>query len=356
MAHPKAHILLALLICMCVSLVFSASTDGLTPKAAYHQAELCSRRLQNSAQKMKYRENWMRCIEKFRQVYRLDPDGPWAPAGLYRSGILYQELARHSGKESDLQEARDIYERIIKRYPDSGYRGKAALKLGTFISVQGAGKKSGQPNSGSSSMHPEDEAYRAAESCYTSLRENPGKMEYRENWMQCIDKFYAVYRSDPEGPEAAAGLFMTGRLYAELYEHSRRKSDLQAAETMYERVIDNFADSRFRVKAELLIEGMPPWVIKKSSHQDDDLAQIIDPDPVSTANGTNSSAQGDLGTVENLRFWSNPNYTRVVIDASQETSYYHHLLRKDPDLKKPQRLYVDLKGARLGENIKKTSR
>jgi len=345
---------------MGISLVFSAASEGLTPKAAYHQAESCSKKLRNSAQMMKYRDNWMRCIEKFQQVYRLDPESPWAPAGLYMSGILYQELARHSGSESDLQESRDIYTRITKRYPGSGYRNKAELKLSAFAPAHGSDNKSGRTNAGSSPAPPEDAGYQAAESCYSSLREDTGKMKYRENWMQCIDKFYAVYRSDPGGAQAAAGLFMTGRLYAELYEHSLRKSDLQAAETIYERVIENFADSRFRVKAELLIEAMPPWVEKNLAPKADDLARIIEPEPEPAANETKSRGQGDrtlsghLGTVENLRFWSNPNYTRVVIDASQETSFYHNLLRKDPDLNKPQRLYVDLKGTRLGENIKKT--
>jgi N-acetylmuramoyl-L-alanine amidase len=360
MPQKKAHILYAFLICICISLMFSAPSEGLTPKQAYHEAESCHKALRNSSQKMKYRDNWMRCIEKFQVVYRLDPDGPWAPAGLYMSGILYQELAKHSGKESDSQESRDIYERITKRYPDSRYRSKAALKLTTLAAPHNAKQNSGEKKSVQTSKSSADEEYQAAESCYSSLRQNADKMKYRENWMRCIDKFYAVYRSDPSGPQAAAGLFMTGRLYADLYEHSRRKSDLQAAETMYERVIDNFADNRFKVKAELLIEAMPPWVEKNLSRQDDDLAKIIDPDSESSSDGTKRRTQSDgafaghLGTVENLRFWSNPNYTRVVIDASQETSYYHNLLRKDPDLNKPQRLYVDLKNTRLGDNIKKT--
>ena len=63
--------------------------------------------------------------------------------------------------------------------------------------------------------------------------------------------------------------------------------------------------------------------------------------------------KGDMGTVVDLRFWSNPNYTRVVIDANRETAYDHHLLKKDPSINKPQRLYVDLKESLLGKNIKK---
>ena len=58
--------------------------------------------------------------------------------------------------------------------------------------------------------------------------------------------------------------------------------------------------------------------------------------------------------VTDLRFWSNPNYTRVVIDVDKETSYFHHLLKKDPSINKPQRLYVDLSNSRLGENIRKS--
>jgi N-acetylmuramoyl-L-alanine amidase len=61
-----------------------------------------------------------------------------------------------------------------------------------------------------------------------------------------------------------------------------------------------------------------------------------------------------MATVSNLRFWSNPNYTRVVIDADREAAYYHHLLKKDPSLNKPQRLYVDLSKSRLGEHIRKS--
>ena len=38
---------------------------------------------------------------------------------------------------------------------------------------------------------------------------------------------------------------------------------------------------------------------------------------------------------------------------ASETTYKHHLLKKDPSLKKPQRLYVDLKRSRLGNNIKR---
>ena len=55
-----------------------------------------------------------------------------------------------------------------------------------------------------------------------------------------------------------------------------------------------------------------------------------------------------------LRFWSNPSYTRIVIDADRETRFSHRLLKKDPSIKKPQRLYIDLdRKSRLGQGIQK---
>jgi len=355
----KTYIFLILLLSISVCLLWSGISVGITSKQAYHSAEACYKKLRNSPAKMKYRDNWLQCIKKFQQVYRLDPAGSWAPAGLYMSGKLYQELARHSGKKSDLQEAQDIYERIIKRYPASRYQNKSALALRGLSAKKTAKKKPVQTKSAKTSKGSATDKYLEAESCYSKLKQDSPKMKYRENWMRCIEKFYASYRKDPVGSKAAAGLFMTGMLYADLYGYSNQKSDLRAAHTMYERIIDNFPDSRYRVKAELLIDSMPQWAKANSTRKKDDLAKVIDANAKSSSNGITDQPKkapsliDGMGTVDSLRYWSNPNYTRVVIDASHETTYSHHLLKKDPTLKKPQRLYVDLNRSRLGNNIKR---
>ena len=185
-------------------------------------------------------------------------------------------------------------------------------------------------------------------------------MALRHNWLQCIEKYYANYRQDPDGDHAAPSLFMSGKLYSDLYQRSKRKSDLRAAHTMYRKVVVSFPDSRYKVKASLLIDAMPQWVKKDTDSKKGDIAKIIRDDSKkqtgrqNQVSGPASSGVGNWATVENLRFWSNPNYTRVVINASRETAYYAHLLKKDPSINKPQRLYVDLKNSRLGRNIKKS--
>jgi len=56
--------------------------------------------------------------------------------------------------------------------------------------------------------------------------------------------------------------------------------------------------------------------------------------------------------VKEIRHWSNPSYTRVVISLDRKAAYAPHLLKKDPKINKPwRRLYIDIKGARLGPGI-----
>ena len=55
--------------------------------------------------------------------------------------------------------------------------------------------------------------------------------------------------------------------------------------------------------------------------------------------------------VKDIRYWSTSNYTRVVIDLKGPVKYEHHLLKSDPDKRKPRRLYIDLKNARVPKGI-----
>ena len=348
-----------LLLGMTVSLFWGDSSQASTPKEMYSQAEVCYKKLRHSPHKMKYRHNWMRCIDKFQRVHRLDPSGSWAAAGLYKSGKLYQALAKQSGQKADYQEARDLFERIVRQFPGSRYRGKASTEI-KILSSAGVSTKypAGKKSTRTSSDLVEDE-YLKAESCYNGLRQSRRKVKYRDNWLRCIEKYDSVYRKKPNGRRAAASLFMAGKLYADLYKYSNRKSDLRTGYDRCAQVIEHFPASRYKSKASSLINAMPRWAKNKPGQGNDDIAKIIDTEAIAATTDEHVKSQKDnfrkdgMGTVDDLRFWSNPNYTRIVIDANRETSYDHHLLKKDPSINKPQRLYVDLKESRLGKNIKK---
>jgi len=232
-----------ILIGFILSLSGQEAAFAATSKDKYHQAEACYKKLRHSSKKQKYRENWLRCIDKFKEVYRHDPSDAWAPAGLYKAGVLYEELYGRSFKKSDKENAFEVYDLIIKQYPESKYRGKAE------------NAKGGQ-----------------------SLKKTP--------------------------------------------------------KTTSPKVIPEKHNARAPVDS---IE----MEIKKSSSTQDLNTKKSDP------------AEAGSAEIVGLRYWSNPNYTRVVIDADNEVSYAHRLLKKDAAINKPQRLYVDLNNSRLGKDIKK---
>ena len=56
--------------------------------------------------------------------------------------------------------------------------------------------------------------------------------------------------------------------------------------------------------------------------------------------------------VTGIKYWSNPNYTRVVISLSGETAFHHRLLKEDPKIEKPRRFYVDIENSSLSPSLK----
>ena len=211
------------------------------------------------------------------------------------------------------------------------------------------------------------DTYHQAEACYKKLRHSPKKQKYRENWLLCIEKFKAVYRHNPSGSWAPAGLYMAGVLYEELYGRSFKTSDKENAFKVYDLLIKRYPKSKYRQKAEnakrrKALKKTPKTTSPKVMPEKNDARAPVD--SIETEINKASSTQdlntkesdpGKAGNVEivGLRYWSNPNYTRVVIDADNELSYAHRLLKKDTSINKPQRLYVDLNNSRLGKDIKK---
>jgi len=193
--------------------------------------------------------------------------------------------------------------------------------------------------------------YLHADAFYKKLKENPTKQKYRHNWLTCIRKYQAVYKHNPSGPWAPAGLYRSGVLYQELYRRSGRKSDLREALDIFNRIVKRYPKSKYRTKAKIAIRSMPVNLKKKAKKKIASAPVKKPAAPVKPEVKTTGSP-GTI-TVTGLRHWSNPNYTRIVIDADKETTFSHRLLKKDPSIDKPQRLYVDLNDSVLGKEAEK---
>ncbi|MGD9017537.1 MAG: N-acetylmuramoyl-L-alanine amidase [Desulfobacterales bacterium] len=334
-------------------------TLAATVKDSFFQADNAYRSLLKSPTRQKYREHWFNVIRRFDQVFRMDPDGQWAAASLYRMGELYKGMYRYSYKKGDMQEARDIFERIVRRFPRSAYRHKALAELKamgeTKSVVSPSPPAAGSPARTSSA---DQRAYKAAEKCAQGLTVNKRREKHRDVWIECIEQYENI-ASDAAGQSiAAAALFKAGGLYLDLYSYSRSPKDKEKGDAYLERVKAEYPDSRYRPMAEARLGERSRVPDASPPPQPDPVAALIN-EQSSGGRGRQdgmspeASSIAGMKRVTGLRFWSNPSYTRVVIDADNKTPYFHHLLKKDPDLKKPQRLYVDISNTRMGKDIPK---
>ncbi len=203
----------------------------------------------------------------------------------------------------------------------------------------------------------ENELYFKAEACYRKLKGDQKSQEYRDNWLNCIKKFNSVYKQDPAGPWAAAAMYMSGKLFIELFRHSYRESDKKEAFDFFNRIIKRYPKSGYARRArDEMKKDHSVRVKEKTKTPQKKTIYKKTRDPLFGKKPLKIPKYSPTATgaiVTGLRHWSNPSYTRRVIDADRETLYNHRLLKKDPLINKPQRLYVDVHKSRLKADIRK---
>lgn len=131
-----------LLICLFVAALSECVFASNTAKDKYFKADAAYKKLRDNYKIKKYRHNWIACIKKYKAVHKHDESGPWAAAGLYKSGLLYSELYKFSNKSSDLKKASKIFHQVIKYYPNSRYSKNARIKLDKIERKLSKGKTS----------------------------------------------------------------------------------------------------------------------------------------------------------------------------------------------------------------------
>ncbi len=320
-----------------MGLVLAAGVSASTMDARdrYYEAERCNLSLQKNPARQKYRDSWLKCIKKYESVYRHAPGSPWAAVGLYRAGQLYLQLYRRSGKSADRQAAIKTFRTLAARYPKSAYRAKALAALHA-MGVKGPAARS--------TVSTQEELFQAAKRSWQRLKANGKHQKYRDKWLACIEGFDKAYRSAPSGSRAAEALFYKAMLYEKLYSKSLRPADKQAANQAYGLLRNRFPGTKWAARAPAAAASNPNAGYDRDAGKKDVKAPLA---------GSGGKAGSRPARVASIRYWSNPNYTRVVIDADRETTYSYRLLKRDPSLKKPRRLYIDVANSRLGRNIQR---
>ncbi len=214
--------------------------------------------------------------------------------------------------------------------------------------------------------------FEKAELSKKDLLNSSKKKKYRRNWITCIKDYQKVYKSYPKSEEAPKALFNEAGLYTLLYRYSGKSRDLDDAIASYRQLADQYKndrladDAQYRVgeiyytslddPTRAYVEFLKVDVNFPKGDMRPQAKKMIDMLAVKLRNVNDKARQQAKGgtkrvTIKDIRYWSTPNYTRVVVDAEGPVKYDHHLLKADPDNKKPRRLYIDLENAHVAKNI-----
>jgi N-acetylmuramoyl-L-alanine amidase len=230
-----------------------------------------------------------------------------------------------------------------------------------------------------------------AKECTRQLYASPKRMKYRSEWLRCI-RLYEVYCSrHPKGSQIDEAVFSIAKLYEDLYGKSRVSADLDAAMARFRQVVKEFPKSSLADDAQYqlgeiylkyqkdqerayveffkVVMDFPSGDMRPRAQER--LAEIearggkraakveLPPLPSGTQTSSPEPAQAEtpsptssgLARVTDIRYWSDPDYTRVVINVDGQVPYTSRLLRADPVLKTPPRLYIDIQTSRLSPSL-----
>ncbi len=225
--------------------------------------------------------------------------------------------------------------------------------------------------------------YKRADSCYKELRHSPAKQKQAGQWLKCINMYKDIQKLHPQSSWAAAGMFKAAHLFIRLAEKSGNPGFSNQAKDLLKRLRARYPDSAYAKRAKRVLASLdsgrsqisvrpvryirskkkqtkkprPAKKIKEKKKKEKPV--IPDPPAVTEKHAQNiknnrqitNQRAGD-SVVNELRFWSNPDYTRIVVNLDKERDYSYRLLKKDPKINKPfERLYVDIDRAKLGKSV-----
>ena len=236
-----------------------------------------------------------------------------------------------------------------------------------------------------------EQAYQKARNAYYSLQDSSRKQMYRENWENVYDKFESVYQRFPKTRRGADSLYMCGKTMAGLYAVSRIKPDAQRSVDLFVQMAETYPESSLaddallqagKLMEDVLVDKSSAYTLYKqlvevqpsgdmagkakarlaalasyapvdnavvAKHLSD--AKVAAGTPQSTVAAAPAKTPAGSRTLSSIRYWSNPGYTRIVLDVSSQTKFSAHYLVPEPSKGAPPRLYVDIEKTALAEGL-----
>ncbi|MGA1862522.1 N-acetylmuramoyl-L-alanine amidase [Deferribacter thermophilus] len=204
----------------------------------------------------------------------------------------------------------------------------------------------------------------------------------RESYILTAEKFYEIYSKYPKSSLADDALYLCAKTYLKSYERFKNVNDLNSALKYFRLLAANYksrwaADAYYQaayiyyikkdyMSSKYMIKKLKSKyprssVIKKANillaKIENDTSKNKVTKKTSYKNTNNSSKyvkKTNKVLIEGIRYWSNKDYTRIVIDLNEEAKFEKHWLKENKKLNLPPRLFVDIFDSDVSKKIPNT--
>jgi len=237
------------------------------------------------------------------------------------------------------------------------------INPGPSLSAQASGlPDAGQPAAAISSGP--GQFYDQAKFYYNQLQNNNSLARSRENWLKGTRNFRRVYLVNPKAEQAPACLYMLGNMYRSMYERFSLGIDLEESLSYYKDASRLFPEHALADDA-LYAEALVYLEFKKDpKNSATALEKIIARYPQGDFHSkaaeklktlskeydiplpralVGDSQINQLNTIHPVKFWSSPEYTRVVVMADSPITYSEVVVKEPQGPAK--KLYIDFKNS-----------
>ncbi len=270
--------------CLAFMILFLAGAlPGQAGASDYQQGVRDFNSLMQNENRAQYRSHWQDIAGTFQKVYQADPGGEDAPKALFYLGRTFEELGKRSFLKSDFEKAENYYVQMMHAFPNHSMAGDAQFrKAGIYLN------------------------------------------HYKDSAQAYIEYLRVVYNFPDADSRSKAQEILRELDQANLEKIRQARGDSPAPKPESETVRQTPA--------------LESWTIS-----DEPVRQSVSLSPPPQVPETRQAGStSGKSSLLNIRHWSNDEYTRVVLDLDSRTEYYHKLLKPDPDLGTPHRLFIDL--------------
>ena len=237
---------------------------------------------------------------------------------------------------------------------------------------------------------------------YEDLKDiNKSRNIARKSYLDIGAKFYKIYQSNPTGNYADRALLGAARTYKDSYRRYKIEEDYTRATSMYRRLQSNFSSQAGRVayvevanlflvkkdktsakyvlnslvkkyptsseakKAKEMLETLGnnnqsaitrqpknDKAVTEQASKNSAISVNEDRNIVKASKQTSGNTASNKSTViSTIRYFSDKDYTRIVIDLTNNARYEGHWLKEDPAINKPARLMLDVFNSSIAPSL-----